>query len=107
MSFAESSGGARRVFFMVTGWAVIAAPESHLRWIVISDETNVGVGAGKTGLSRPDVRAHLAANGINENEEDQRLSGFQITAIGKPGQHVLIWGIDTSGRACRLAAGSL
>jgi hypothetical protein len=51
VSFAESSWGARRVF-LVTGWAVIAAPESHLRWIVISDETNVGVGAGKTGLSR-------------------------------------------------------
>jgi len=103
-SDAQWSGGARQVF-MVTGWAAIAAPQSHLRWIVISDETNVGIGAGKTGLPRPDVGARLAANGINV--DDQGLSGFQITAIGSPGQHVVIWGVDTAGRACQLAAGSL
>ena len=103
-SGAQSSGGAPRVF-TVTGWAVIVAPQSHLRWIVISDETNVGIGAGKTGLPRPDVGARLAANGINV--DDQGLSGFQITAIGNPGQHVVIWGVDTAGRACQLAAGSL
>src|SRR5262249_32305722 len=103
-SGAQSSGGARRIF-MVTGWAGVAGPQSHLRWIVISDETNVGIGAGKTGLPRPDVGAYLAANGIHV--DDQGLSGFQITAIANPGQHVLIWGVDTAGRACQLAAGPL
>jgi len=79
-SGAQSSGGAPRVF-TVTGWAVIVAPQSHLRWIVISDETNVGIGAGKTGLPRPDVVAHLAAKGINV--DDQGLSGFQISRTAR------------------------
>jgi hypothetical protein len=93
--------------FAVDGWAVILAPQSRLRWIVISDGSSVGVGVGKTGLSRPDVRAYLAATGMNQNREDQLFAGFEILTTGTAGEHVVIWGVDESGRACQIARAQL
>jgi hypothetical protein len=84
------------------GWAVIASPATHLRWVVVTDASNRGLGVGKTGLVRSDVRASLAGAGVNENPKDKNYSGYRIVAVSEPGQQLLVWGIDDFGRACRL-----
>ena len=86
----------------LSGWAFISAPDSHLHWVVVTDASNRGLGVGKTGLVRPDVRAHFAGQAINENPKDQNYSGYLIAAVREPGQRLLVWGIDDVGRACRL-----
>ena len=86
----------------LSGWAFISAPDPHLRWVVVADASNRGLGVGKTGLVRPDVRAHFARQAINENPNDQNYSGYLIAAVREPGQRLLVWRIDGAGRACRL-----
>jgi hypothetical protein len=86
----------------LSGWAFIAAPDAHLRWVVVTDLSNRGLGVGKTGLVRPDVRAAFAGQKINENAKDQNYSGYLIAAVREPGEQMLLWGIDDAGRACRL-----
>jgi hypothetical protein len=85
----------------LSGWAFIAAPDAHLRWVVVTDASNRGLGVGKTGLARPDVRAAFAGRKINENAKDQNYSGYLIAAVREPGEQMLLWGIDDAGRACR------
>jgi hypothetical protein len=84
------------------GWAVITAPHSHLRWVVVTDASNRGLGVGKPGIARPDVRMALAAQGIDDNPMDQNYSGYLIAAVTEAGQRLLVWSIDDAGRACRL-----
>jgi hypothetical protein len=86
----------------LSGWAFIASPDPHLRWVVVTDASSRGLGVGKPGLARPDVRTAYAGQGINENPKDQLFAGYLIAAVREPGQQLLVWGIDDAGRACRL-----
>ena len=86
----------------LTGWAFIASPDTHLRWVMVTDLSDRGLGVGKPGLARPDVRTVYAGQGVNENRDDQLFAGYTIAAVREPGQKLLMWGIDDAGRACRL-----
>src|SRR5262249_47003111 len=60
----------------ISGWAFIASFDSSLRWVVVTDTSNRGLGVGKTGLLRADVRAVFAGQGINENPKDKNNSAY-------------------------------
>jgi hypothetical protein len=69
---------------------------------MVTDLSDRGLGVGKPGLARPDVRTVYAGQGVNENRDDQLFAGYTIAAVREPGQKLLMWGIDDAGRACRL-----
>jgi hypothetical protein len=86
----------------LSGWAFTSAPDTHLRWVVVTDTSDRGLGVGKTGLARPDVRKEFAGQRVNENPKDQLFAGYLIAVLREPGQQLLVWGIDDRGRACKL-----
>ncbi len=83
------------------GWGFMAGG-ARLRWLVVTGLDNHGLGVGRPGLRRADVRAAFAKSLPDAVAADQEYSGFYLAAVRDPGQQVLVWGIDDSGRACTL-----
>jgi hypothetical protein len=83
------------------GWAFMAGGEP-LRWLVVTGLDNRGLGVGKPGLRREDVRAVYATRLPDASAAEQEHSGFILAAVREPGQPVLLWGIDDSGHACKI-----
>jgi hypothetical protein len=84
------------------GWAFMAGGEP-LRWLVVTGLDNRGLGVGKPGLRRHDVRNAYATRLPDASTAEQEYSGFNLAAVRESGAPVLLWGIDDSGRACRIA----
>lgn len=83
------------------GWALMAGG-APLRWLVVTGLDNRGLGVGKPGLRREDVRAVYATRLPDASAAEQEYSGFMMAAVRDPGAPLLLWGIDDSGRACRI-----
>ncbi len=86
----------------VSGWALAASDTATLRWIVVTDEAQRGVGVGKPGILRYDIRNRFRDQGIAAGRSRHLASGFRIAALSTPGSRLLLWGIDDAGRVCAL-----
>ena len=86
----------------VTGWAVVTAKSATLRWVLVADDNNIVVGAGKPGLPSPDVPGQLKAADLNALPEGIHDARFNAFAVADPGRHLALWAIDSEGRPCRI-----
>jgi hypothetical protein len=95
----ESLEGEPRLL-TVGGWIVGSTVEADIRWILLADDADVVVGAGKPGLPSPDVLDRLDAIATKAASGPADYARFEIVAAADPQKPLFVWGIDSRGNAC-------
>jgi hypothetical protein len=88
----------------VGGWVVASAIDADLRWVLLADDGDFVVGAGKPGLPSPDVPSRLKAAAIKAPSWPVHHARFEIVAAVDPEKSLFLWGVDSAGNACRVSA---
>ena len=86
------------------GWAVVAARDNRLRWVLVSEADDNVVGAGRPGLPSPEVRNYLKAANLPAFPTQAANAKFQIAAFVRSGKSLVLWGITSDGKTCRVSA---
>lgn len=86
----------------VGGWSVISASDNRVHWVLLADDNDFVVGAGKPGLASPDVPGHLEGTAVITPARATSHARFEIAAVADPGKPLFLWIVDSHGKACRV-----
>jgi hypothetical protein len=89
---------------ILEGWAVVAAADDRLRWVLVSEADDNVIGAGRPGLPSPEVRNHLKAAGLPVFPTEAANAKFQIAAFVTSGKPLVLRGVTSDGKTCRVSA---
>jgi hypothetical protein len=89
---------------ILEGWAVVAAADDRLRWVLVSEADDYVIGAGRPGLPSTEVRNHLKAAGLPVFSTQAANAKFQIAAFVRSGKPLVLRGVTSDGKTCRVSA---